>query len=203
MTSRRLQLEEFETFTLANNVEGAPQALPDDALEEARLAGFDQGFKAGWEDCETAQKEASATARAELMRHLQEMSFGYHEAHGHILAALRPVLTALTDRVLPAVARQTLGPRVLEALLPLAQARLDEPIRLHVHPDSRLPLEEFLLAAVDPPFETIEDSAISPGVVMLSAGSAEVEIDAESVLGSIREIVANHFEPRQEQRRHG
>lgn len=181
----------------------APVDVPEEALEEARLAAFDQGFKAGWEDCEEAAKEAAQAARGELLRHLQEMSFGYHEAHGHLLAALRPVFSAMVDRILPASARQTLGPQVVEALMPLAQARLESPVRLHVHPESRLALEEFLSAAVCPPFETVEDAGLAPGTVRLAAGETETLIDPGSVTEAIREIVARHLEPRQEKRRHG
>jgi flagellar biosynthesis/type III secretory pathway protein FliH len=201
--SRRFVPEQFDSPTPVDLSAAGGGPASDDAMEEARLAGFDQGFKAGWEDCEAAQKGAAQDARADVLRHLQEMSFGYHEAHGHFLAALRPVFEALTERFLPDIARQTLGPRVLEALMPLAQARLDCPVRLNVHPDSRLMLEEFLAGAVCPPFETVEDPALAPGVVILAAGEAEVLVDADSVVEALREIVAQHFEPRQEQRRHG
>jgi flagellar assembly protein FliH len=202
MNARRFIPETFDT-AVAASPDPAASPQDDDTLEEARLSGFEQGFKAGWEDCEAAQQTAAQQGRAEILRHLQELSFGYHEAHGHLVSALRPVLSALTDRVLPAVARQTLGPRVLEAILPLAQARLDAPVRLRVHPDSRLMLEEFLLNAVCPPFETIEDSGLDPGAVIVAAEDAEVLVETEAVTDAIRDIVARHFEPRQEQRRHG
>jgi flagellar assembly protein FliH len=202
MTSRRFVLETFDHSAVSPAAGASPEA-DEEALEDARLSGFDQGFKAGWEDCETAQMDVAQATRAALHRHLQEMSFGYHEAHGHLLAALRPVFAALTERVLPQIARQTLAPRVLEAILPLGQAGLDAPLRLRVHPENRMALEEFLAGAVCPPFETIEDLTLQPGVVVLAANEAEVLIDADAITEAIRDIVARHFEPRQEQRRHG
>jgi flagellar assembly protein FliH len=201
--TRRFVPDQFDLPAGSAGASNAPVDMPEEALEEARLAAFDQGFKAGWEDCEEAAKEAAQAARGALLRHLQEMSFGYHEAHGHLLAALRPVFTAMVDRILPAAARQTLGPQVVEALMPLAQARLESPVRLYVHPESRLALEEFLSSAVCPPFETVEDAALPPGAVRLAAGETETLVDPDSVTEAIREIVARHLEPRQEKRRHG
>ncbi len=201
--ARRFVPETFEPAGTQWLAPGNGSGASDEAIEEARLAGFDQGFKAGWDDCEAAQKDSALTARAEVLRHLQEMSFGYHEAHGHLLSALRPVFAALTDLILPEIARRTLGPRVLETLLPLAQARLDAPVRLHVHPDSRLTLEEFLAGATCPPFETVETEGLAPGAVILAAGETEVLVDTEGVASAISDIVASHFEPSQEKKGHG
>lgn len=201
--SRRFVPDMFDLPIGTAEPKGDLVHAPEEALEEARLAAFDQGFKAGWEDCEEAAKEAAQAARAELLRHLQDMSFAYHEAHGHLLAALRPVFSAMVDRILPQAARQTLGPQVVEALMPLAQARLESPVRIYVHPESRLALEEFLSAAVCPPFETVEDATLPPGAVRLAAGETETLVDPDSVTEAIHGIVARHLEPRQEIRRHG
>lgn len=202
MISRRFVPETFEA-PASSEPPPSISVAEEDVLEDARLAGFEQGFKAGWEDCESAQKDAAQQTRSLLHQHLQEMSFGYHEAHGHILSALRPVLSALTDSVLPEIARQTLGPMVVEAILPLAQAGLEAPICLRVNPETRMLLEEYLAGAVCPPFKTVEDAALAPGAVILLSGAFEVLVDPVTMTDAIREIVARHFEPRQEKRRHG
>jgi len=197
-----LRLEEF--ITLPGEDDAAASAGPE-ALEEARLAGYEQGFRAGWEDAVSAQKEAEAAARAELAAHMQELSFGYHEAQRHILAGIAPLLESLLVHVLPAIGRETLGLRLLETLVPLARDQADQPLRLCVHPGSRPHLDEVLATADAPPLVVVEDASLSPGAAVLGTGTAERLFDDDRLASTLATLVREHFaQPnREEERKYG
>lgn len=82
-----LRLEVFETAAK----QGAETVITDlSALEEARLASYEQGFSAGWEDALAAQADDRKQLAADLAHTLQSLSFTYHEARAHILRGLEP-----------------------------------------------------------------------------------------------------------------
>jgi flagellar M-ring protein FliF len=71
-------LEDFAT--LAGPAAQAPSD-PAPALADAeRLAAYEQGYRAGWDDAVRAEAADQARIGAELARNLQEMSFSFHEA---------------------------------------------------------------------------------------------------------------------------
>ena len=86
------------------------------AIEEAKLAAYEQGYKAGWDDAAAAQSEDQTRIRADLARNLQQLSFTYQEARAHILKAVEPLLEEMVNRRLPDTARETLAPLVLERM---------------------------------------------------------------------------------------
>ncbi len=98
--------------------DATPAAKPDpglvttqvSAIEESKLASYEQGYKAGWDDAAAALAEDQTRIRADLARNLQQLSFTYQEARSHILKAVEPLLEEMVGRLLPDMARETLAP---------------------------------------------------------------------------------------------
>ncbi len=200
-----LQLEEFSAPGATDPAAAAPAP---EALEEARLAGYEQGFRAGWDDAVTAQKDAETGARAELAARIEELSFGYHEAQQHILSGLAPLIEALLAHVLPAVGRETLCHRLLEVLMPLAREQADQPLRLRLHPSCRAPMDEVLAtAAAAPPLVIEEDPTLPPGAAALATGAAEQLFDSDRIIETLTALVREHLlqaqAPTREEQRYG
>ena len=213
MTAPALLLEDFGTDTPATALSGPardPSPGPD-ALEEARLAGFEAGFRAGWDDATAALGEADDGARAAALAKLQEMSFGFHEARSQLLGRLGPMLEALLARILPEIARETLGPAILEALTAPLHAAAAEPPALHLHPDGRRAVEAFLAGAGAPPLRLVADPALGAGEALLlpadPAGEAvaiEGEVMIETMLARLRDALASlHAPPEPTRAAHG
>ncbi|RUS64923.1 flagellar biosynthesis protein [Pseudorhodobacter sp. E13] len=178
-----LRLEVFEETTQPK----ADTVVTDlSALEEARLASYEQGYSAGWEDATSAQKDEKALLAAELSRNLQALSFTYHEARVHVLRALEPLLIGMVDQILPQIARDTLGPTVLKALTPLAEEMAETPIKLLFNPVARPALETMLLSLKGPPLELIEEPTLGEAQVYLRLGESEVRVDLEGAITEIR-----------------
>ena len=119
-----LRLEVFETEARGSTPEMV--VLDTMALEEAKLGSYDAGYSAGWEDAAAAQTNEQSLIKADLARNLQSLGFTYQEARIHILRSIEPLLQEMVGRLLPELARESLAPIVLEALMPMAETLADD-----------------------------------------------------------------------------
>jgi flagellar assembly protein FliH len=185
-------LEPFETDRPADG-SADMVVLTAEAMEEARLAAYEEGYRAGWDDAVAAAEAEGREQQREVARHLQDLAFGYHEVRAHLRAELGPLLEAICGRVVPELARAALGGLAREALMPLVDAALDRPVRMLVHPDARRALEAALAGLVAPPFDIVEEPSLGPGQVHLRAGAEERRIDVDAASAAIAGAVADFF----------
>jgi flagellar biosynthesis/type III secretory pathway protein FliH len=198
--SARFRLEVFEL----PDESGESVTLSQGAIEDTRLAAFEQGYAAGWEDAVAAQDQSTARLRADFARNLEDLSFTYAEAHRHVLRALEPLLRDMVGKVLPAMARDTLGSIVIEQLLPIARDLAGVPIEVVVCPASRPLVESLIAASVIVPLTVSEEPTLSEGQVYLRFADRERCIDLDGVIAAIGDAVADFFQIEQEKvRRHG
>lgn len=193
----RLRLEEFDPCGGA----GPPPdpAVPAlSAAEEAKLAGYEQGYQAGWDDAVAAQGENQSHLRADLARNLQALSFTWQEVRAHMLTSLEPLLTGMVARLLPETARETLAPVVLEQLMPLAEQALDQPAVLVLNPAVREPVEALVREATGLPLRVEEEPMLAEGQVYLRFGPAEAKVDLTRAIAEITAAVRGFFTLAQE-----
>ncbi len=195
-----LKLEVFKTGE--TRPETAEAAAASD-LEEARLASYEQGYTAGWEDAISAQSEDQSRLRTDLARNLQAMSFTYHEARSHVLRAMAPLMQEVATRLLPGIAREALAPVVLDALMPLVEERADTPIVLVLNPVARPAVERLLETAAGLPVTLREEPSLGEGQVYLQLGESELHVDLDrastEIIGALRAV----FDPIEQERKHG
>lgn len=187
-----LKLEVFETAQEPS--EKSIVVLDTLALEDSKLAAYDQGYSAGWEDATTAQSDDQTRVRADLARNLQSLGFTYHEARIHVLRAVEPLLQQVVVRLLPALSRETLAPVVLEVLMPLAETLADAPISLVVNPASRAAVETLLAHATGLPITIVEEPSLSEGQAYLRLGATETHVDLDGATAEISAAVRGFFE---------
>ena len=199
MTKRQIQLESFETGPMP--VEEIALAPSD--FEEARLAAFEKGYSAGWDDAVEAQDVEAARFRSDLGQNLQELSFTYHEARQHLLEALRPLLVDMAAKVLPAIAQQTLGQIVAEQLTPLAESLTSAPITIVANPGSLPQIREVLADRSSLPLVFAEEASLGEGQVYLKFAETETRIDLDGVIALITEAINTYFRANQQEQEHG
>lgn len=187
-----LRLEVFETEPRSSG--GGTVVLDVVALEEAKLASYEQGYSAGWEDAAAAQSDEQGRMRADLSRHLQALGFSYQEARVHVLKAIEPLLVEIVGRLLPDLARETLAPVVLEALMPMAEALADTPVTLVMNPAARPGIELLLERATGLPLILQEEPTLGEGQVYLRLGATETEVDLDRAIADITAAVRGFFE---------
>ena len=185
-----LKLEVFET-----DQDGSSTVVLDKMLlEEAKLASYDSGYSAGWEDAAAAQSGDQTKVSADLARNIQSLGFTYHEARVHVLRALEPLLTEIVNRLLPNLARETLAPVVLDTLMPLAEKLADAPITLVLNPAARPAVEALLDQATGLPLTIVEEPSLSEGQVYLRLGDCETQINLDRAITEITTAVRGFFE---------
>ncbi|MGB3177421.1 MAG: flagellar biosynthesis protein [Albidovulum sp.] len=198
--TRRVQLEVFELTDMTDERVELGQA----ELEECRLAAYEQGYTAGWDDAVAAQDQEVARLRADLGQNLQDLNFTYHEAHSHVLRTLEPLLQDMVTKVMPAIARDSLGPMVLEHLRPIAKEMANQPIVLVANPANRDLLERLVVHEVSFPITMREEPSLGEGQVHIRMNEEESRIDLDGVIAAISTAVSGFFSvEKHEEKMHG
>ena len=197
---RALKLEVFDT---GEKPASATVVMQGSDLDEARLAAYEQGFTAGWDDATAAASDDQSRMRIELGRNLQALSFTFHEARTHVLRALAPLLEEMTGRLLPELARASLAPLVLETLMPLAESLADTPVTIVLNPAARPAVEALLQEATGLPVTLRDEPTLGEGQVYLRLGDSETRIDLDRATAEITAAVRGFFELTHEERKYG
>ena len=186
-----LRLEAFDTLATAD---GSIQPLVEaTAVEEAKVASFEQGYSAGWDDAVAAQNGDQTRIRADLARNLQSLAFTFQDARSHVLQAIRPLILKMVNRLLPEVAREALAPTVLEALTPMADELADAPLTLVLNPAVRGQVEDLVAQATGLPMVIEEEPSLPEGQVYIRFGSIETKVDLSQVTADIAIAVRAFF----------
>ena len=193
-------LEDFSTLTLPD---GATKLMSEDAIEDQRLAAFEQGYSAGWDDAISAQTQDHGRISAELGRSLEDLSFSYHEALGQMMKSIEPLFRSLVNRVLPEVMHDTVGHLMVEQLCRIARDQAAQPAVLAVAPGTAEALRPILDQDFAMPVELSEDDALAPGQACLRLAETEIELDSDKLLAGIREAIDTFFYQSAEEKRHG
>lgn len=190
----RVRLEVFKPDMAGSATADAGTVVTDlGAMEEARLAAYEQGYAAGWDDAATAAEADRSKMGAELSQHIQALGFTYHEARAHVLRAIEPLLAQMVQTILPAMARQALAPVIVETLRPLAAQMSLVPAELALHPEARAAVEQALLVEASLPVRIAEDPSLRPTEARLRLADTERHIALDEATAAIAAAVADFF----------
>lgn len=205
--SRLFRLEEFDhpakpVQRVSILAETGPVISTED-IENAKLAGYETGYQAGWDDAAKTDDDDRNRIGAEFARNLQDLGFTFHEARSHVMQSLEPLLASMVDKVLPKLVSDTLGQAIVEELLPLAAQAADTPIQVIVYPQGRETLEELLSQNSAIPVELIEEDSLAEGQVYIRMGQNEKQIDLSGAVQKIGEAISGLYEINERARNHG
>lgn len=177
-------LEDFST--LVDHRESSVTLATPEELDAAKAEAYEAGFAAGWDDALRTESDSQAKVGAEFARHLQEMSFTFHEARAHVIESLQPLLHEVLQTVLPNLVQETLGQRILDVLDPLIQDAADQPITIAVAQGCREFVEPYLDSAAGAILEVVEEPTLTSGQAYLRLGKVERKVDLTEALGQIK-----------------
>jgi flagellar biosynthesis/type III secretory pathway protein FliH len=163
--------------------------ISEDVLEDARLAAFESGYQAGWDDASAAHATDQNQLLTDLSQNLQALSFTYHEAYRHILAAVQPLLKQMVATVLPDLAQATLGHRVVSEVSKMAANHVKPELELTMSSATRSQVEVLLNDGLNMPVRLLDDDSLGPGQVLLKLEQEERKIDMAGLLVSIETAV--------------
>jgi len=184
--TRRVTLE---TFELGAPAQAAAPMVPPEDVETARLQGYDDGYKTGWDDAIRKTQEDGQRIGAEFARNLRDLGFTYEEARAHVLTSLEGLLRELTATFLPGLMADAIGPVVLEALGDLAGDAAGAPVLIRVAPGEGDRLRSFLTAETTLPVQVVDEPSLAEGQAWLKLGAEERQVDLAEPLARVRAAI--------------
>lgn len=186
-----IRLEVFET---GRKDDPSEMVVTDSGhFEEMKLASFEEGYSAGWEDAVAAHSGDQTRIRDDLARNFQSLAFTYHEAREHILQSIEPLIREMVTHILPKLARASLGPLVLETLRPLIAEAANAPMVLVINPGARPAVEAVLSADKAIPLLIQDEPSLGEGQAYIRFARSETRIDLDRALASITAAMDDFF----------
>lgn len=174
-------------------------SMTDTTLEEQRLDSFEQGYKAGWEDALKAQNNTTRQISEEFARNLQDLSFTYREAYAHVIKSMNPLLSQIVEAVLPEMAQQTIGMRVIEQLQAMVKTSGESGIEVQVAPANQPAVAALLKQEFAFPVRLKADATLTETQALLKFDETEKQIDLGEVLAGIGQAVSGFFHEHQKE----
>lgn len=195
---RRPMLEVFEPAPAGpGHMSGPlPGPLAPDAVEDLRLATYEKGYSAGWEDAVASQTDDQRRLHEDLAGNLRALACTYREARAHLLQGLEPLFRGMVERILPAIAHDTLGALVVETLTAEAEGLAEAPAIVEVAPADRVAVETALGSDPAFPVSLCETATLDPGQVRFRFGETETVLDLDALVSTIGRLVADFLSSR-------
>ncbi|MDA7430266.1 ABC transporter ATP-binding protein [Primorskyibacter aestuariivivens] len=185
MTTLNDLLEDFGSVS-----EHRSLGLSDEEIETQKLESFEEGYKAGWDDAAKAQSKDRRNLSTDLSQNLLDLSFTYNEAYAHMIKGLRPLLTELTTKVLPEVMHATIGHRVVEEVLRIAnQSQAGCKVVVLVPSENLAAVEDVFEQDFSFPVTVREDASLAPGQVQMRFDEQELELNLASLMTDIQDAI--------------
>lgn len=175
----------------------------EDEWEDHRLAAFEQGYSAGWDDAVRVQAEDQSRVSEALMRGLEDISFSYHEALAQMLASLEPLFRSLVDAVLPEAMARSFGHHIVAQLRQMAEQQASGPVVLVLPAGAGAAIRPMLERDFPMPVDLREDPALAPGRAFVRLGEAERELDCQRLIASLATAIEAFTYEAKEESRHG
>lgn len=175
-------LEDFGTAKSQPATSPPSAPVQDDAT---RLAVFEDGFKAGWDDAMSAQNEDAHRISSQFAQNLQDLSFTYHEAVAHVTKSLRPVLTQTVGILLPKIAFQSIGSQIIEQIDTLIQSSAQPNVKILTSAEDHDAISSLLDRDVGFPVTCEVNLDLTSGQAEMVFDDGEVSIDCQEALDQI------------------
>lgn len=196
-------LEDFGAQPMAVSAQGPATGVSEADLEGQKLESFEKGYRAGWDDAVKAQSDDRTRIDSGFGQHLQDLSFTYQEAYGHVMAAVSPLLQDVVDKLLPEIARASLGLHILEQLEAHAQQIGREEVQIAVNPTRIEAVNALIGEDLAFPVRVVEDDTLGEDQADLRFGGHEKQLDLGELTTSVTEAIEGFAHENQRKRAHG
>ena len=192
MNHQRLKLEDF----------GAPQSGGAKVAQPQGDTGYEDGYRAGWDDAVAQEHNAAKRVAADLEKSLQDIAFTFYEARGQVLREISAMLEAVTGKLLPELAQAGFAQTLAGAVTAQIDTAGPQGVKLSVHPENLQKVQNLLPATQPVPVDVCSEPAVAPGQAFLSVGGVESIFDIDALTDQIQQefntyLNATHHEETQ------
>lgn len=177
-----LLFEDFSSLTEEPFDEMDPENA---ALEEERLAAFEKGYGAGWDDALRAQNHAGQLMNEALQASLSDMGFTKAEAMQAFLAASENLFETILGKILPSIASEALANHVLGAIKSALAQSIDSPMQVRVSPSQYAAITQNLSCDLPDGAKVLADPELSEMQAIITLDGNEAEIDLEGLIAEV------------------
>lgn len=178
----------LEDFAPQTPVVAMPE-INEAEIEEQKLASYETGYSAGWDDAVTAKDNEVTKISSELANSLEDLSFTFHEAQSQLLETLDPMFKVLTSAVLPDAMAASFGHHIVDQLTDMAKSQADQPINIVVSPGEGAAVRALLTRSFSVPVTVREDVGLSAGQAYLKVGGVERELNSAALIDAIKDSI--------------
>ncbi len=175
----------------------------DIADDTAPSPDFVAGHAAGLTEAAAAAAQHQDRLQDAAVQVLSDMAFGYAEARQHVLAGLRPLFTALIDRLVPDTAAAALVPQVVGMLMQVAENESRGAIDIAVCPAHVAALGMVARTCSAIPVRIVADPALGPLTARWCSPDGATLIDLGPVQSAITSALAAVAAPQERTASHG
>ncbi len=185
-----VELEDFEAeaTSVLYTAPSAPDPI-EEARKAARTAAYEEGYRSGWDDSARATESEGKAVGEELGRNLRDLGFTYFEARSEILDLMKSFMAELFDRLFPALLPEAVAATLAAEIINLAGELGDGRLEVLVSPDDSATVKRLLSDAGIADLTVRDEPALAAGQARLHAAAAEVSIDAERLIRTLREAL--------------
>lgn len=167
--------------------ENAP--LAEDQVADVKLAAFEEGYKAGWEDALQARDGEDERLSEALIQRFEDLSFTYQEAHSKLASAMNPLLARFVTKLLPETIGPALNAQLVHQISEMINTQSENSIEVAVSPEMKQRVEALLADRLNIPFAVAGEPALTSGQAYIRVNETEREINLDEVLKGISEAV--------------
>ena len=188
----KLNLEDFGADTPSPLKPEKNTSIEDRTVDQ--FATYDEGYKAGWEDAQTAATDNHTRIGAEFERNLQELSFTFHEAKIQVAQSLTPLVSAFIQCLFPKLMVTSLADQLMAVLEPLRDEMDTPTLELRCAPEDVDILGSLLEANFGLPITLRPEPSLMTGQADFVLGHETHEVDVSALQTEIQRLVGAQFD---------
>ncbi len=175
----------------------------DGDLQSEKLASFEDGYKAGWDDAVAAKNEDFRHISSDFAQHLQDLSFTFQEAVAHVVKSTSPLLEQMVNLLLPEIARHALGLQIIEQLQVKLRDVATAQVQINVWEGNYDAVNALMDRDFGFPVQVVPLADLKPGQAELRFAENETQIDLDEVVEGIGELIQGFLFENSKAMKHG
>jgi flagellar assembly protein FliH len=192
--------EDFSNQVINTSPVKAMPSNEDASTNDSHRAGFEDGYKEGWVDAQAAAQSETSELNAEVASALQEAGFAYFEARQHIFNSMRPLLEAMVDQVVPALAKDAISYKIVEQLKEMSE-KAEPPMHILCAPETAEKLGDILSQHVSFPVEIRTENTLTETQAVLKFADGQTNIDLASIVDGLKSAITDFYDLNQNEDR--
>lgn len=179
----------FEDFGENSSTDTNAADISEDDLEDIRLAAFEKGYVAGWEDAIKNQEKEDSRISYGMAQRLEDISFTFYEARSQFSKDSGIILRMLSEKILPETLHGTLGQHLTYEMESILESLSPDSLTISVPEGNRLKVEKLLKLDIPVPLRIEEDFSLDNDQIVLRVADIEREIDINRFVNSMLDMI--------------